>query len=472
MKRPWELQIRVRPDSGKAVYLQIADAVIEGIRSGSLEPGSALPGSRQLAALLAVNRNTIVEALEVLSAEGWIVSRERSGSFVSGQLPQLRNAPAPRQQKAVPAGQKVKPRIVFDDGFPDTAIAPIRELSRAYRQILERSGRWHVLGYAEGTADAAFQQAMVQMLNFRRGMRLTVEELHVTRGSQMAMYLTAQCLLSRGDTVAVENPGYRPAWDAFRLAGAEIFPVGVDEQGLITGELAARLKRGKRIRAVYTTPHHQFPTTVTMSLQRRLELIELSNKYGFTIIEDDYDNEFHFGQRPLLPLCSLGAVENFVYIGSMSKVLAPALRIGYLASSKVFIAKVAARRRLIDVQGDTIMEQALLQLIQDGGIKRHLKRATAHYREKRDVMQQLVQTYLGKLVTCARPEGGLAFWIKPLKPFDPVKLAVMLQRKGVRIVAPEQFSYDQVASGIRLGYASLSNELLEEGVRALADCLR
>ena len=471
MIRPWELEIAIDQAAGKAVYLQIADAIIGAIKSGKLAPGAALPGSRQLASKLGVNRNTIVEAQEVLLNEGWIFSRERSGTFVSTDLPSLERARNRPAVKPATAAQPVKPRIVFDDGFPDSRIAPIRELSRAYRQILERSGRWHLLGYTTESGDHAFKTAIVQMLNFTRGMRLSTDEICITRGSQMAMFLTAHCLLKPGDIVAVENPGYRPAWQAFQHAGAVLVPVDVDEQGLLTDQLQALLKSGKRIRAVYTTPHHQFPTTVTLSLQRRLELIALSNRYGFTIIEDDYDNEFHFGQRPILPLCSADNTANFVYIGSMSKVVAPALRIGYLAATKPFVTQVGELRKLIDVQGDPVMERALLQLIDDGEIRRHLKRATAFYRKKRDVFEQLLHRHLGDKVSFIKPDGGLAFWLTPARKNDFKGLAARLSKLGIRIVPPTHFSFDESPAGLRLGYASLPEELQEEGIAALAKCI-
>lgn len=469
MLRPWELQITINTTLEKAIYLQIADEIIKAIKTGKLNSGAALPGSRQMAAKFKVNRNTIVEALNVLLAEGWLVAKERKGTFVADHLPKFKLT---RQEKSEAEAKTIaaKPEIIFDDGLPDTQIAPITELAAAYRQIFNRKGRWQLMGYSDSSGDLEFRSAIVQMLNFKRGMQLSTDEIFITRGSQMAMYLTAHCLLTKEDYVVVENPGYKPAWQAFENAGAKLLPVNVDSEGLIIEELEIYLQKYS-IKALYITPHHQFPTTVTLSLARRLRLIELSNQYHFTIIEDDYDNEFHFGQRPILPLSSFESLENYVYIGTMSKIVAPALRIGYLASSGEFISKIAHLRKIIDVQGDNIMAQAMLELINEGHIKRHLKKATLHYKNKRDHAETIIAKYLDEKVHFQKPEGGLAFWIVPKKETNLTLLSKKLLEKGIQIMAPEEFSFQKSAIGIRLGYASMSEAQFELGVKEIAKLL-
>ncbi len=472
MLRAWKLEIVLDPQSDKALYLQIADAVIGDIRSGRLKPGEALPGSRSMAQLLKVNRNTVVEALGVLVIEGWLVSKERQGTFVADTFPVFSERSLNGKQDVVKDNTAPVVRLQFDDGHPDSKIAPINELARAYRQLFGQKGRWQLMGYGNELGDPEFRKTIVQMLNYQRGMQVNEEHICITRGSQMAMYLMAQCLFTAGDCVMVENPGYKPAWKAFENAGAILLPVNVDAEGLVVDEVAAYLESGKKIKALYVTPHRQYPTTVTLSLQRRLQLIRLSNKYGFTVIEDDYDNEFHFGYRPILPLSSFCELQNYVYIGTMSKVVAPALRIGYLACTcDSLITKVAELRKMIDVQGDNIMEQAVLQLIKDGTIKRHIKKATAHYKNKRDNTATLLQKYMQGKSSFTVPDGGLAFWIVPKKKQDWSLLSKKMQERGIEITTPENYSFKETVNGIRLGYGSLSEKDLEEGIAALAGLL-
>lgn len=470
MLRPWKLELQINYACDKAVYLQIADAIITDIQSGRLPKETALPGSRKLARELRVNRNTVVEALNVLLNEEWLVSRERKGTFVAEILPV-----SGKQKRDSSVGETTEIpgttfRIRFDDGHPDSKIAPVQELARAYRQIFNRKAKWQLMGYGSQLGDAEFRKAIAHMLNHQRGMQVNEHAVCITRGSQMAMYLTAQCLLRTGDFVMVENPGYQPAWKAFEHAGAQLLPVRVDAEGLVTEDVIGYLKTHKTIRALYTTPHHQYPTTVTLSLQRRMELVRLSNEYGFMIIEDDYDNEFHFGYRPLLPLSSFAELKQYVYIGTMSKVVAPALRIGYFVSNDLtLIERVGNLRKIIDVQGDPIMEQAVLQLVQDGTIKRHLKKATNYYRSKRDFTRKLVDTYLKNKVTYTIPEGGLAFWLVPKKAIDWQQADALLRSKGVLIIPPETYTRDAVVKGMRLSYGALSEEQLEEGIRLLKE---
>ena len=476
MLRPWTLEIPIDTNSKQAIYLQIANRLIEAIQSGRLQAGDPLPGSRQLAHSLKVNRNTVVDALNLLLFEGWLVSQPRKGTFVAPIQAKLQ-AQRPALEKIAASDEisdstAYNPHIELDDGHPDSKIAPITALARAYREIFNRKGKWQMMGYGSSLGDANFREAMVHMLNQQRGMQLQADALCITRGSQMAMYLLAHCLLKKGDVIVVENPGYHPAWQTFEHAGATLLPIAVDANGLRVDLLADYLKTNKRIKAVYCTPHRQYPSTVSLSLDRRLALIELANSYGFTLIEDDYDNEFHFGYRPILPLSSYGAIRNYVYIGTLSKVLAPAIRIGYLASNlPQLIADVANLRKIIDVQSDSIMEQALLELMKNGTLKRHIRRTSLHYKAKRDAVALLLEAKLAGKASFRIPDGGLAFWIVPHKAVDWPTLRQQLLARGVRLSGTQQYHSEGMRAGFRLGYAALSLTDLEEGISKLADLL-
>ncbi|OXA86878.1 MocR-like pyridoxine biosynthesis transcription factor PdxR [Flavobacterium hercynium] len=470
MLRPWQLEIQLDKKSNTAIYLQIADAIISAIKSGKLTSGNALPGSRQLAVLLNVNRNTVIEALDVLLAEGWLITINRKGTFVAAILPQNSTNTKPKPDFDS-IDEEPKAHLIFDDGLPDSRLAPMADLARAYREIFNRKSRWQIMGYSNELGAAEFRKAIAQMLNFKRGMNVAADQICITRGSQMAMYLTAHCLFSEGDFVMIENPGYQPAWKAFENAGAKLLPVTISHDGLNLDEVETYLKKYNTIKAIYVTPHHQFPTTVTLSLKKRLQLIALSNQYGFTIIEDDYDHEFHFGQRPILPISSYENAKNFVYIGTLSKIVAPALRIGYLVTTPQNIQKVGNHRKIIDVQGDNIMEEAVLHLINEGIIKRYLKKNNHIYKAKRDYFEGLCQQFLKDKATFTKPEGGLAFWIVPNSKVDTVFVYEQLQARGIQIMNPEKFSFEAPISGFRLGYASLTEKQMEEGITALSEYL-
>jgi len=477
MLRPWTLEIPIDSQAKKAIYLQIADRLIEAIQSGRLQAGDSLPGSRQLAQRLNVNRNTVVDALDLLLFEGWLVSQERKGTFVAPLHTKLRAQRHPSVAATSELEQVSEPTdystyIVLDDGHPDSKIAPMAALGRAYREIFSRKGKWQMMGYGTSLGDVGFREAIAQMLNQQRGMHLHADTLCITRGSQMAMYLLAHCLLKKGEAIVVENPGYHPAWQTFEHAGATLIPIPVDGEGLRVDILAEQLKTNKKIKAVYCTPHRQYPSTVSLSLERRHALIALANSYGFTLIEDDYDNEFHFGYRPILPLSSYGALKNYVYIGTLSKVLAPAVRIGYLASNQPkLIEAVADLRKIIDVQSDSIMEQALLELMKDGTLKRHIRRTSLHYKAKRDAVAALLQDKLKDKADFRIPDGGLAFWVVPHKEVNWEQLSQQLLARGIRLAGIQQYQGAGMALGFRLGYASLSIEQLDEGISRLAELL-
>lgn len=479
--RPWKTVISLNFDCERPVYRQIADGIIEEIKRGRLVPGTPLPGTRQLAEDLAVNRKTIILAFDELLAEGWLVSVSKKGTFVSEKLPL--QATAYRNRKEAPAASgfefrqvpaeggpfipKGKNVITFDDGLPDVRLAPMEELVRSYKRIFQQNARWRMMGYGNPKGTETARTAIAKMLLHDRGLNTDKERLCITRGSQMALYLTANTLVVKGDRIAVEDPGYAPAWDTFTQCGAKLVPIKVDSEGICIDTLEKVCAKTK-IKAVYVTPHHQFPTTVSMKIDRRLKLIALSNRFGFAIIEDDYDHEFHFSSKSLLPLASHEHAANVIYISSLSKLVAPAVRLGYIAGPEAFVNAAASLRKMIDVQGDNVMEHAIAELMEDGAIRKHARRAYKVYEERRENMGNKLLEYFGDKVDFRQPSGGLAYWVQLKKQQDTGKLAAKLLQQGVSIIPTEPFSFSgKPLHALRLGYASLTAEELERGLRAM-----
>ncbi len=485
MLRPWKTILTINLDCEKPVYQQIADGIITEIRKGRLRPGMPLPGSRILAGDLGVNRKTITTAYTELIDEGWLSTAYKKGTFVAETLPEA--APVRKQREvavkpagldfiqhqalAVPGG-KAKAGIQFDDGWPDVHLAPLDDLARAYKRIFQQKTRWRMMGYTDARGEERLRHALSVMLHHDRGLNAGPDQLCVTRGSQMALYLTARTLVRPGDVVAIETPGYPPAFQAFQTAGADMQPVKTDEQGICVTALEA-LCRQRAVKAVYVTPHHQFPTTVSMKADRRLQLIALSERYGFAIVEDDYDHDYHFGIRSLLPLASMEHNGNIIYIGSLSKLIAPTVRVGYVAASPQFIASLAALRYIIDRQGDPVMEHAVAELMDEGIVHRHARKALTVYRQRRLHMDQQLQHHLGEKIIYRMPEGGLAYWIRFCKPVDTTLLAQKLETKGVWVTPPDRCAFDgEALSALRLGYASLNEARLAEGIAKIAQVVQ
>lgn len=470
MLRPWPVLLEISQDTSKPLYIRIANSIIEAIKKGSLKKGEALPGSRQMAILLDINRNTVTTAYEILISEGWLVSENRKGTFVSENL----QFTSPDNDKSLVNNAKNESQtianIVFDGGLPDPSVTPIDEIAKAYRRIFSQKVRRNVLNVGSELGYDKFRDAVSQMLNQSKGMCTSANEICITRGSQMAFFLTAHCLLKQDDVVLIENPGYRPAWEAFEHAGAKLIPIDVDKNG-INLEMVKLILKSIRIKAIYITPHHQFPTTVTLSLSRRLELINLSNYYGFTIIEDDYDSDYYFGKRPKTPVCAHKELENFVYISTLSKLISPAIRIGFLYSNVDFLNKICDLRKIIDSHSDGIMEHSILELINSGDIRRHKKRMIHHYLSKRDRFAELLNKYLKDKITFRKPDGGLAFWLNFNKKIDVFEIQKNALIKGLIFLTPKKFNFAEPVNGLRIGYASLSEYNMKRGLEILAKCI-
>ena len=488
MLRPWTMKIILNRGGAQQVYLQLAYALIEEIRSGRLAPGSALPGSRGLGEMVGVNRKTVVQAYDELSAQGWLTSQPARGTFVSTQLPTIdsktnrtvgnllphapdfplrRSAPDLLLWQKTPVGT-----LTFDDGLPDARLMPTDVLGRAWRNALASSAKLNRLGYGDPRGSLALRQAVAAMLNAERAIPCTPDHICMVRGSQMGIYLAARLLAIPGDTVAMENLSYPPAREAFRAAGAEIAPVGLDEHGMRLDDLEALCRR-RRVRAVYVTPHHQFPTTVVLTPQRRLHLLALAEQFGFAIVEDDYDHEFHFARRPMLPMISADRWGKVVYIGSLSKLLSPSLRIGYIVAPSLVVERAAAEVMTIDRQGDPVIEQVIAESMQDGTLRSHTRKALRVYAERRQSFVEALRTSLDGRITFDMPDGGLALWVRFSTDIDLDRLAVKAQAGRVSFLPGSAYAMRQVTvNAARLGFGSLNPAELELAVRRLATAMR
>ncbi|MBK7077663.1 MAG: PLP-dependent aminotransferase family protein [Myxococcales bacterium] len=468
---------RVAPTGPR--FLAIARAITDDIRRGVLVPGARLPSSRALARDLDVHRNTVLAALAELEAQGWIATQPARGTFVSDALPaQVGRAAPPHRARAgfalppapiAPRGVATHGRgvIALDAGVPDPRGFPVDALARAWRRVVRRSGRT-LLGYGPPEGHPALRAALAALVRTLRAVPATAEHVLVTRGSQMALDLCARALLRPGDRVAVEALGYQPSWHALTLAGAELVPIGVDGEGLDVAALARAHARAP-IRALYTTPHHQYPTTVTMSAARRLALMALARRHRWVIIEDDYDHEFHYDGRPVTPLAADDPDGHVVYVGTLSKVLAPGLRLGFVVAPPPVIAQLATWRAAMDRQGDQPMEAAVAEFIDDGELERHMRRMRVLYQARRDALVAALAAKLDGVVAAPCPRGGISLWAAVAPGVDVAAWAAAAAAQRVLIAPGARYTFDGHEPGaLRLVFAPNTPAELERAVAVMA----
>jgi GntR family transcriptional regulator/MocR family aminotransferase len=467
--------IELSEDGGRPIFINLASSILREIERGRLKPGDALPGTRVLAKSLKLHRNTVDAAYQELTMQGWLVAEPSRGTFVAHDLPEFKRAsdtvPVRPQQPAAEINTTTRSSLHLSDGTPDARIMPHADLARAFRRALGAPAFLASAGYGDPRGNLALRRALASYLTDERGLVTSSNDVLVTRGSQMALFLAAGAVVEPGQMIAVEEPGYPLAWASFRAAGARVIGVPVDAQGLDVDHLAGLARREPSLKAVYLTPHHQYPTTVTLGAGRRLKLLELARRHGLAIIEDDYDQEYRFEGRPVLPIAARAEADlSTVYVGSLSKLLAPGIRIGYAVAKPAILRRMASQREAIDRQGDLPLEQALADLIDDGTLRRHARKARRIYQARRDRLAEELTREFGQAVSFTLPAGGLALWLRLDPAVSAEAWAERAAAAGLMVMPGVHFTLDaaRAPEAFRIGYASLDEASLRRAVDQLA----
>lgn len=479
---PFENIISIDRDSDTAVYLQIARQIAGAVKQGILLPDARLPGTRALSMELKVHRKTIVAAFDELESQGWVEIKPNRGAYV--RIMQVENPSiAPhsltyarqtgytfRHSILLDKPQEPNPGwLEFSDGMPDIRLAPTGRLGHAFSGIMKRKNNRRYLGYSTVEGNAFYREMLADYLSNTRGLHVTRDNILTTRGTQMAVFLTSALLLAPGDIVIVAKLGFYEANMIFQHFGASLVQIPVDEEG-ISVDAIARLCKENRVRMVYVTPGHHYPTTVTLSQQRRRQLLELSEKYGFIILEDDYEHDFHYHSVLPLPLASADRAGMTIYISSFCKVLAPGLRMGYLVAPQNLIDELGRLRQIVDRQGDAIMEQAVAEMLAEGEIQRQIKKNQKVYQERRDIFCSLLKQEFEKYVKFTAPSGGLSVWTEWDKRLNLMRVRKQCMKHGLHL--PQMLLYqNESVTAMKLGFADLNAEEMKETLSLLSQAV-
>lgn len=484
---PYKSLIQVDRKSAVSLYIQVCNKCISLITNGTLRPGDMLPSSRILSGLIGINRHTVRLAYDELISQGWAESMERKGIFVLAKLPKLSMKTVPEANKINRAGEAFtwtnkfenavlgkdfqKAGLAIDDGLPDVRLAPVDQLMREYRSLSRKFYGRNFLKYGSPQGSEHLRKSISGYLSNTRGLDVSADNILITKGSQMGIYLAAQLLLNPSDQIAVGFSNYGSADDAFLNAGAGLLRIPVDGNGMDVNYLESVLQQ-KKVKAVYIIPHHHCPTTVTMSMERRLKLLNLAKDYHFAIIEDDYDFDFHYDNKPYLPLASIDHNRNVIYIGSITKTFAPALRIGFLIGPSAFVRAASSLRQLIDRQGDTLLEEAFATMFDNGEMERHFRKSLKIYKQRRNLFCELLENDFNSEIEFKIPEGGLAIWSNFDRKIDLKKMAENASKDGLYI-GDGSFSRNEsfVTNAMRLGFASLAESEMFKALGILKKAL-
>jgi len=455
----------------RSLYEQLRAAIL----GGRLHPGLRLPSSRALAASCGASRATVVATYERLLSEGYLVARPGAGTFVARGLPAHAAPRAPVARPAAdprlapawrPAGRPepaalARPRYDFRVGMPDGAAFP-HDLWRRLLGRAARTSRADAIEYAPAAGREALRAGIASHVSFTRAVAARGDDVVVTAGAQQAFNLLARVLVTPGRTlVAVEEPGYPPLRAAFRAAGARLAPVPVDAEGLIVERVP------KEARVICVTPSHQFPLGTAMSLERRTALLELAAARSAVVIEDDYDSEFRFGGRPLDALQTLDRSGAVLYVGTFSKSLSPALRIGFIVAPPWARDALVAAKRLEDTHSPTVIQDALALLIAEGHLARHVRRMRRIYERRRELLLGGLARDFGRWLEPVASVAGLhvTAWLRGRT--DAEALAARARHSDVGIRSLAGFYDGAPRPGLVFGYGATTEAEVGAGLERL-----
>src|SRR5688572_10946605 len=470
---------------------QIYRAVRDGILAGRLPAGLRLPSTRALSSDLGVSRNTVVSAFDQLLAEGYVESRVGRGTRVSHTMPDhlLHTRARPRTRPAPPAGagepsargaalvahaQRKSlidgPAVPFAPGVPALDLFPWQTWGRLVANRA-RDLDAHSAGYADALGYPPLRDAVARYVAVARGVTCTADQVVIVSGSQQGLDLVARVVTDPGDAAWIEDPGYQGALGAFAAAGLKVTGVPVDADGL---SVAAGRIGTSAARLIYVTPSHQFPLGVTMSLSRRLELLAAAADMHAWIVEDDYDSEFRYISRPLTALHGLDSDGRVIYVGTFSKVMFPALRVGFVIAPQSLVPAIAAARQFAGTQQAALEQMVLADFIGDGHFERHVRRMRSVYAERQQHLIVALQTECEGLVDASPAGSGmhLVGWLPP--EIDDRDVARCAASRNVDAIPLSAFAVGRGAGrpGLLLGYAHVDRDAMFTACRRLALAIR
>ena len=460
------------------VYRAIRSAILDS----TLRVGDRLPSTRTLAADLSISRSTAEAAYAQLEDEGYLTRGVGSGSFVSagpskvkGSGPSTRRHSASRAPAFSKRGTQIAemggcadPRIVraFSAGMPALESFPVETWQKLMaRHTRNGAASWMMYGDQQGLP--ALRETIAQYLSLSRGVNCDAGQVIVLTSSQQALGLIATMMLDDGDPVWVEDPGYRGAQTAFAGAGAHLVPVPVDGDGL---RLDDALRLQPRARLAYVTPSHQYPLGMTLSLPRRLQLIEWAQRENAWIVEDDYDSEFHYDSRPVSAIHGLDRQERVLYVGTFSKVLFPGLRIAYLVVPRHMAAAFVTARSQVDGHTSPLMQAVLADFMQDGHFMGHVRRMRDLYRARRDIFMEEIDRHLRDRLVPQPTQGGLqTSCLLVDQRLADKRLAGNAADAGIDLPRLSRLCLGNVKrNGFVMGYSALAPSEIRDGIKALA----